>query len=118
MTVEHVVDICEGGFGYDLAMILASAADLLSPLDEDLADAVDTLHQWVKHGLDDGASIAFMDIGFADRVVAGRLGTAFPEAFDRSAARRICRVQDGVFDEILSDFPAYFSSIAEEIRAA
>jgi hypothetical protein len=118
VTVEHVVDICEGGFGYDLAMILASAADLLSPLDEDLAHSVDTLHQWVKHGLDSGASIAFMDIGFADRVVAGRLGAAFPEAFDRSAARRICRIQDGVFDEILSDFPAYFGSVAAEIRTA
>lgn len=116
VTVEHVVDLCEGGFGYDLAMIIASAADLLSPLDGNLAEAADTLHQWVKHGLDNAASIGFMDAGFADRVVASELGAAFPGVFDRSTARQVCRAQKAVFDEVLSPFPAYFHTIAEEIR--
>lgn len=118
VTVEHVVDICESGFGYDLAMIIASAADLLAPLDEELSDATDLLHQWVKHGLNSAASIAFMDIGFADRIVAGALGAAFPGVFDKSTARQACRSQVVEFDHVLNDFPAYFQSIATEIRAA
>lgn len=117
VTVEHVVDLCEGGFAYDLAMIIASVSDLLSPLDEDLADAAEALHKWVKHGLDGAASIGFMDAGFADRVVASALGAAFPGVLDRSAARQVCRRQTAAVDDVLAPFPAYFQSIAEEIRA-
>jgi hypothetical protein len=117
LTVEHVVDLCESGFAYDLAMIIASAADLLSPLDEDLAQATETLHRWVKHGLDHAAGIGFMDAGFADRIVASALGAAFPGVSDRSTARQACRGQKALFDEVLSAFPAYFHSIAQEIRA-
>lgn len=116
VTVEHVVNICESGFGFDLAMIVASAADLLGSLDVDLAEAVEALHQWVKHGLEENASIAFMDVGFADRVVAGALGKAFPAVFDRSTARQVCRSQKADFDRVIDQFPEYFQSIASEIR--
>jgi hypothetical protein len=117
VTVEHVVDICENGFGFDLAMIVASAADLLGPLDDGLGDAVEALHKWIKHGLNDIASIAFMDVGFADRVVAGVLGKAFSDVIDRGTARQVCRSQRAKFDLVLDQFPAYFQSIASEIRS-
>lgn len=116
VTVEHVVDLCESAFGYDLAMIIASASDLLVAIDDDLAEATDTLHRWVKNGLSDTASIAFMDAGFADRIVSGALGTAFPGVVDRSTARQVCRAQIAEVDAILAEFPAYFETIATEIR--
>lgn len=116
VTVEHVVDLCESAFGYDLAMIIASASDLLVAIDEDLAEATDTLHRWVKHGLSDTASTAFMDAGFADRIVSSALGAAFPGALDRNTARQVCRSRVAEVDAILAEFPAYFETIATEIR--
>ena len=116
VTIDHVVNICESGFGFELAMMIASSVDLLATLDEDLSAATNTLHQMVKHGLGNNASIAFVEIGFADRVVAGVLGVEFPGVFDRSSARQVCRAQDVALDRVLEPFPSYFQSIAAEIR--
>lgn len=66
--------------------------------------------------MSDTASTAFMDAGFADRIVSSALGTAFPRVFDRSTARQVCRAQIAEVDAILAEFPAYFESIATEIR--
>ena len=32
-TIEDVVTLCENGFGYDVAIVIASLADLAEPLD-------------------------------------------------------------------------------------
>jgi hypothetical protein len=118
VTVEHVVAMCEGGFAYDLAMVLASISDLLEELDEDLWEKVVTLQRQVKVGLKDEASITFFESGFADRVVASELGAAFPEAHSRSDVCKCCKSPSENFNRILEKYPAYFQLVAGELRAS
>jgi superfamily II DNA/RNA helicase len=59
VTIEHVVALCESGFGYELAMVVASVVDLLEPLDVDLANHVAALQRQIKNGLSDNAALAF-----------------------------------------------------------
>ena len=66
--------LCEGGFGYDMAMIAASIADLTEDLSEEFAKAATLLHRQIKYGLTGSAAIAFHEAGFADRHVATFLG--------------------------------------------
>lgn len=117
VTVEHIVALCEGGFGYELAMVVASAADLLEPLDQDLCDEVATLQRRIKCGLSDVAALAFYEAGFSDRIVAQALSDAFEGVTDRSSVRRLCRRQRIEVAAILADFPSYFRGVAAELRA-
>ena len=74
-TIEDVVSLCENGFAYDAAMVIASLADLAEPLDPDVQSALALLQRQVKNGLTDRSAVAFLESGFADRVVASALAS-------------------------------------------
>lgn len=116
-TAEHTVAICEDGFGYHLAMILASIVDLIEPIDVDLATRVTSLQRKVKSGLGSSSAIAFYEAGFSDRIVAQQLGKAFPKVAVRSDVRSVCRKQVDQVAKVLTQYPAYFEEVAREMRS-
>lgn len=82
ITPNHAVAICEGGFGFDFAMLVASMADLVQDADEELYAALALLQRQIKNGLNSLAALAFYEAGFGDRVVAQALGNAFGAVTD------------------------------------
>lgn len=116
ITANHVVAICEGGFGFELAMVVASIADLVESLDENLHEELLQLQRQIKNGLSNAAALAFYEAGFKDRVVAQALAAAFGEVTDRTAVRRVCRTQRDELRAVLDAFPTYFRGVAEELR--
>jgi hypothetical protein len=86
---NHAVAICEGGFGFDLAMVVASMADLVQDADEELYGALALLQRQIKNGLNSPAALAFYEAGFGDRVVAQALGAAFGAVTDRHGVRAV-----------------------------
>ena len=117
VTVEDAVAICEGGFSYDVAMIIASLADLAEPLEENLYKAMSQLQRQVKYGLIGKAAIAFIEAGFADRHVASMLAIAWPEVVDRAGVRAICRSDGDAVRAVLAGMPSYFTTVAIELGA-
>ena len=113
-TVEDVVALCEGGFGYDVAMIVASIADLAEETDDALYGAASLLQRQIKAGLTDEAALAFHEAGFADRHVATFLGRLWPLATDRVSVRAACQQED-VIRPALIHFPSYFTAVAAEL---
>lgn len=113
-TVEDVVALCEGGFGYDVAMIVASIADLAEELDEALYNAASLLQRQIKTGLTEQAALAFHEAGFADRHVAALLGLLWPLAIDRGGVRAACQ-QEAVIRPALLQLPSYFTAVAAEL---
>lgn len=116
ITSSHVVAICERGFGFELSMVVASMADLAEPLDENLHKRLILLQRQIKNGLSNAAALAFYEGGFVDRVVSQALAAAFGDVTDRAGVRRVCRAQSEELDAILEVFPAYFRTVAEELR--
>tara|TARA_R110002110_G_scaffold31469_5_gene110843 strand:+ start:41 stop:1954 length:1914 start_codon:yes stop_codon:yes gene_type:complete len=116
ITANHVVAICEEGFGFELAMIVASLADLVEPLDEGLYEKLLLLQREIKNGLSSTAALAFYEAGFRDRVVAQALAAAFGDVTDRTGVRRVCSVQREELNVVLDAYPAYFQGVAEELR--
>jgi len=112
-TVEDAVALCEGAFAYDLAMITASLSDLAEPMDETLFKGFSTLQKQIKYGHRDPAAIAFMESGFADRVVANFLSFLWNDVRDRDGVRTACRHEAML--PALAAYPSYFSSVATEI---
>ena len=113
--VENVVEICESGFGYDGAMLVSTMADLVQPLDEELANALSAVHKRLKYGLPSAAAIVFYEIGFADRVVSMILAAGFPVVQDRAMAMFSLRGQRARAQQLLDDWPSYFSAILTEL---
>jgi helicase len=115
--VEDVVALCENGFGYDVAMIVAALADFAETLDNDLRGALAFLQQRIKYGLSTSAAIGFFEAGFADRVVATELANLFPDVQNRSQARATVRGEAGAVRAALSGYPSYFSAVLDEMAA-
>jgi replicative superfamily II helicase len=115
--VEDAVALCESGFGFDVAMIVASLADLAEQIDDDLHAAAALLQKQVKYGLTDEAAIAFHEAGFADRHVASMLALAWPNVIDAADARSVCRTEADAVRVLLASMPSYFTSIAAELAA-
>ena len=113
--VEDVVALCENGFGYDVAMIVAALADFAETLDDDLRSALAFLQQQIKYGLDTAAAIGFFEAGFADRVVATELATLFRDIQNRSQARITARGEAVVVRAALGGYPSYFSGVLDEM---
>ncbi|MBX5192637.1 DEAD/DEAH box helicase [Rhizobium sp. NZLR3b] len=114
-TADHVVTICEDGFGYHLAMILVSIVDLLETIEPSLVDAVTLLQRQVKNGLQTEAALAFYEAGFADRVISQLLAEAFPHVSDRYGAKAACRDNIGEVAAFLDAYPEYFREVAQEL---
>lgn len=115
ITVDDVVALCENGFGFDVAMIVASLTDLTESLHAGLHEHLAFLQKRAKYGLPDPASIAFFEAGFSDRVVASALAGAWEGVFDRSTVRNICRTETEGVRRRLAPFPSYFLTVAHEL---
>jgi hypothetical protein len=116
VTVEDVVALCENGFAYDVAMVIASLADLAEPLDRDVQEALALLQRQVKHGLTDPAALAFLEAGFADRVVASALAAAWPWVRGRGRVQTVCQDSSAEVAAVLAAYPTYFNVVASEFR--
>ena len=115
-TVEDAVSLGDGGFGYDVAMLVAAITDLVEPVDGILHTALGHLQKRVKYGLALPSAIAMYEAGFADRVVATALGTIWPLALDRAGVRAVCRAPIDGMKAALQPYPEYFATVAEELR--
>jgi hypothetical protein len=114
ITVEDAVALCENGFGYDVAMIAASIADLTDGLDDGLHAGASLLQKQIKYGLTERAAIAFHEAGFADRHVASLLGAVWGDVVDQASVRAACQ-QEEVMRAVLAHIPTYFVGVAAEI---
>jgi hypothetical protein len=116
-TVEDAVTLCENGLGYEGAMILATIADLAEGDEGELPGALTWLQRQVKSGLTSTAALGFFEAGFADRVVAQALANAFPDVADRQSARHAARNAAVQAREVITPYPAYFTSVLDELLA-
>lgn len=113
-TIDDVVALCEGGFGYNVAMIVASIADLAKEQDEALYKDASLLQRRIKTGLTERAALAFHEAGFADRYVASYLGSIWPLSTNRGDVLDACQ-QETVIRPVLTPFPSYFTTVAAEL---
>lgn len=113
-TEEHTVALCENGFGYDAAMVMASITDLAEEVSGPLHAAAALLQRQIKCGLTEIPSLTFYEAGFANRYIANYLGMLWPNVVDRSTVRQLCQ-QEETMRDVLGHFPSYFTAVAAEL---
>jgi POLQ-like helicase len=124
LTIEQVVDICEGAFGYDGSLRIGAIADLLASQDPDdderqaLMRRLGELHKRFKYGLPQTSAVVLYECGFADRVVAQHLSTVVGSAsVTRSQAISILKEQQQLAERILEKYPQYFRACLKQMVA-
>lgn len=115
VTRDDVVALCESGFGFEAAMIAASASDLAEDIDESTQRALASLQRSLRYGLSSETEIALYEAGFADRVVVARIASYFEGVSTRSGVRSVCRAQCGDLETEISCFPSYFTKTLYEL---
>jgi hypothetical protein len=120
-TILHIVDICEGGLGFDGMLIIGSIADNLEELsleDENVVKELRNLQKKIRYGLADAGAIMLYEMGFSDRVVAQRLADTFDVGRNRQITLRRLQQNDAQLRPVLEEFPRYFTMIFDSLIAS
>lgn len=113
--IEDAVALCESGFAYEGAMIIATMADLCEGVNDELRDGFKLLQRQFKAGLTSQASLGMYEVGFADREIAQTLATICGNVTDYYSAKAWIRENGDLARNTVSPFPAYFSNVLDEL---
>jgi superfamily II DNA/RNA helicase len=116
--IEDTVALCESGFGYDAALVVAALADLAEGLSDNLRANLALLQQKIKYGLNSPSAIGFFEAGFGDRIVAMDLADLFPNVQTRFQAKALVRREASAVGNAIARYPSYFTSVVNEIARA
>lgn len=111
--VEDVIDLCEGGFAYDGALVLGAVIEFMSlnvVVNTDVS--IQLIKQFQKHfkyGLPSDTSIGLFELGFADRIVCQDLANSFQYLSNKRRSLIRSLNQNRILaTEVIQKYPAYF----------
>ena len=114
ITVEFVIDICEGGLSYDGMLVLAAIAEAAAQLasSDDLVERLKRIQKRVKYGLATPLQSGIYEAGMADRALAIELSklSDIPSRTRKSTIELWLRASDEVAS-VLDTYPKVFKSI-------
>jgi hypothetical protein len=119
--IEHAVDLCENGFGYDGSLTIGAIQEMVALYEDDdinyseLKEKLLFLQKSVKYGLFLEKEIHLYEIGFSDRVLAQELGKIID---DKATIKKdiISALRDlkSRVDIILSEYPSFYMKLNEK----
>ncbi|HEY5305210.1 MAG TPA: DEAD/DEAH box helicase [Pseudolabrys sp.] len=115
--IEDAVALCEGGFAYEGAMVIATLADLADGMDDATRSAFKLLQRQMKSGLTTGSALGMYEVGFADREIAKDLSATFPQVTDFATARAWVRANGDLTRGLIALYPSYFGTVLDELLA-
>jgi hypothetical protein len=118
--IDHVVDICEGTFAYEGALLIGAVCEFLEILNQegtvDLVSRLKVFQKRLKYGLPTEATIGIYERGFSDRVISQDLATSL----NLSAAQKKDLVEALKQDRnraiaLTEKYPSYFQERMNEL---
>lgn len=116
--IDQVVGLCEQAFGFEFSLLIAAVKESFASFSTEEASAefgtrADILQKRLKYGLPNSECIAYFEAGYGDRVVAQALaeGMWLERAATTSDVRGFARKYVKDFEDVLRDFPSFFSEV-------
>lgn len=121
--LDATVSMCEQTFGYEFTLYLAGIRAAFFAMGgggenaEKVVELFDLLQKRIKYGLPDATSVAYFELGFAERVVSQLVATTIPgeRAATRYEAKQLVRQHRQLVDETLTDMPSFFQETCRRI---
>jgi POLQ-like helicase len=118
-TMEQIVEIGEGGFGFDGAHAVAGVIEVFGLLrpdaGTDTVEILGSLHKRFKYGLPSQTAVLLYEMGFADRVIAIALAGTIGSAASKVSVRRALRTRREAVATLLEQYPSYYTEVFERI---
>jgi len=111
-NIDHVVDICEGAFAYDGALLVGALSEFVDARYEEADDLVKRLQLFqkrLKYGLSTETAIVLYEFGFSDRVIAQELSSLIT-GNNRLAVIKSLRRSKADTEAVLAKYPRYFTA--------
>ena len=112
LTVQHIVDICEGSLAFDGMLILGAIIELVfereKVRDTTLQNSLRQLQKSIKYGLPNREKIQIYEKGYSDRIVAQVIARLFEKRGEAVTSENL-RGLDQEIRALLKDFPSYFT---------
>ncbi|MGO1372401.1 MAG: helicase-related protein, partial [Senegalia sp. (in: firmicutes)] len=121
-TIDHIVNLCENGFGFDGSLIIGVCLDLKELIeswgDKNL-DEISLLQKCMKYGLPDSLSIKLYNLGLTDRLLSLKVSEIvnnflYPNS-NRDAIINALRYKKDDVILLLNNYPIYFRSKFNEL---
>ncbi len=110
--VDHVIDVCENGFGFQGSLIVGAIVEIISvevPVEDDVKNRLLHLQKALKYGLPTKTAIIIYELGLVDRQLAQKLHEEVNITGDTMhAVVESIKENDDEVVRIISTFPAYF----------
>ncbi|MBF0145153.1 MAG: DEAD/DEAH box helicase [Magnetococcales bacterium] len=119
-SIEHVVEVCEGAFAYDGALLVGGVCSFVEAMEHEEKEKIVRLLQYLqkrlKYGLPSRATIAIYELGLSDRVVAQDLASSMQITSPRKAnITAILKQRRDEAKDIVGRFPEYFQARMKQI---
>lgn len=120
VTIENVIDICEGGLGYDGALLVSALCEFVEILGrEGTGDPINRLQVFqkqLKYGLPTETAIALYELGFSDRVIAQDLAVSLNlVATQKKKLVKALKIAQDEARLAIEKYPRYFQERMNEI---
>ncbi|WP_291447682.1 DEAD/DEAH box helicase [Desulfovibrio sp.] len=118
--IDHVVDVCEGTFAYDGALVISAVCEFIEALDKDgtreLINRLQLFQKRLKYGLPTETTIAIYELGFSDRVVSQNLAKSLNLAVTqkKDIVNELRRHVDEA-QRVINNYPIYFKKIMDKL---
>lgn len=102
--IEHIVEMCENGLGYDGTLLISAVIELIQLFRpesrENIISNLEILQKRLKYGLPSNNAIVIYELGFSDRVIAMELNAVLSEDDAQLSRRKILKMIRQKKDEV------------------
>jgi superfamily II DNA/RNA helicase len=123
LDIDEVIKVCQKDMGYSFNLLLSCVVEILTQYKptsksdaewETFIGKLTLFQQRVKYGLLNAAEVAAYEIGFADRVIARKIGAMILNKYSEQTIEeyklKIIDSKDEV-TQMLNPYPSYFKTI-------
>ncbi|MBF7149451.1 DEAD/DEAH box helicase [Bacillus toyonensis] len=118
LLVEHVVDLCDGIYGYESSLIIGACIEILGVIDKwdkRLEDGLKLFQKAVKYGLLDHLSLTVYELGFVDRSLAHSIASIIRKDIQgvskQSVKNALKDKRDSIDMLICEEYPSYYEEV-------
>jgi len=118
--IDHVVDVCEGGLAYDVALVMGAVCEFIETLERDgtgeLINRLQIFQKRLKYGLPTETTIALYELGFSDRVISQDLAASLTLAATQKMdlVKELKQNRNGA-EAVMEKYPSYFLERMNEV---
>lgn len=123
LDLDFIISICESAFAYDSTLVVSCIIEIVQLqekfAEEEFVEHLQIFQKQMKYGLPDLLSVAFYEIGFADRIISQDLSQHF-DKFPIKRWQLVSAINSNhiQLSSVLSKYPEYYVKVLDLLASS